>query len=951
MVQEKIKTEYKNCFMAYTPEILHRMTPEEQLTLDLRYYLDGTTSGTVNIPYVNADGKMCRGGRNSGLYRNFDVTQPIEQIQKKIYATRDNYISVNVYGKDAEMNNADSIEQIRGIYIDLDVLHDAAKRIEKLEEEGKQKEATALRRKLEKREEYLNLLYGTLQELFCRKILPVPSKFLFTGRGFALHYRYLETMFADDDSKALHKALYLAIFERFESILYNMPELKEIDLEVDRHVYNIDRIARLAGTMNTKAGKYCRILSFGRWYPMEDLTEAFCLNLDTLRESIKKTVKQTVGKKEKVPAAVGMEKSRREASNHINEYVPGDNIIPFVGKIDRDTAKFNLQCLDKLFEKTLWVEGSHRERFIFVYYNVAKILFGAGEAYRSVIALNAAMAEPLQLQEVNYAVLHTDEHRETVGFHGDGIFTFKPATIVSADWLDVSVEVAEECGFFATAHRKATYAANNAVAAERDKYIAEFYLKEGMGLDRIREALPEHLKCSKNTVKRALIRLGIYGDKAGEASFAGVDFEARKRYAHKTDRANSNITTLPLSPSSSLCGTVEDKEAVKGQILEALNLGENVFISGKAGSGKTHIIKDFYNDLPEDSKCRTVFVAMNGKAAIALPEGRTLHSYFGFDRNVYIPSDFSILPVLRNLASVDRIIVDEIGQVRVDTFTHFVGMVKRAEEYYNKRIQLVFLGDFAQIKPVATKQDREVLLQHYTGLYAFDSEEWQTVNLREFKLQNSERQNDTEFERNLDAVRFGVKSAVHYFNENLDRVASDSAMFVCPTNDLVNRYNAEKTALFTDKVRFAGIVSGVIDATELETKMPDLELAVGMRVMSIVNTGDYKNGMVGTVKRINAESVTVLFDGMTRPVRVKKYCFEHEGGTFTQLPLVYAYAITADKCQGMTLDEINIVPGYFAAGQLYTVLSRCKTLGGMHLLGDLQEREVIVDATALEYCA
>lgn len=957
MVLSENKIEYKNPFMAYAPEVLKTMSPEEQLKLDLEYCLYGATSGTVNIPYIATSGNMCRGGQATGLYRNFDVTQPVEQIQKKIYPVLDTYISVNVYGKDAVKNNAESIEQIRGIYIDLDVLHDAGKRIEKLEEEGKLEEAVALRCKLDRREEYLNLLFGTLQELIFNRILPEPSKFVFTGRGYALYFKYKEPIIANEESKTLHRALYLAVFERFEAILYHLPELADMDLEVDRHVYNVDRVARLAGTMNTKAKKYCRILSFGPWYSVEELEEAFGFDKELFAENIQKTEKKAAGKKQKVSAAVGTGKSRRAAgSSNIREYRPDNNIIPFVKKIDRDTAKFNLQCLDKLFSKCVWVEGAHRERFIFVYYNAAKILFGAAEAYRRVIELNNDMTEPLQLAEINYAIQHTDTHREVVGSHSDGFFTFKPETIISADWLDISAEVAEECGFFDTAKKKATYAANNAKAAERDILISGMYLQDGFGLEKIQKALPEHLQCSKNTVKRTLIRLGIYGEKGNPA--ISVDFESNRRFARRLspDRATSHITTPPLSLPSSFdverVVSVENAEVIKRQIIEALESGESVFINGKAGSGKTHIVKEFFNGLSEDLKRRMTFLAMNGKAAIDLPEGRTLHSYFGFDRSVYIPSSYLHLPVLYSLANVDRIVVDEIGQVRSDTFTHFVRAVKRAEEYYNKRIQLILLGDFAQIKPVATKQDRELLERYYNGLYAFDSVEWQALNLREFKLRNSERQNNSELVRNLDALRLGDKSAVHYFNQKLDREASNTAIYVCPTNALVNRYNAEKIALFSDKRRFVGTVTGTVDAATLETRVKDLELAVGMRVMAVVNTAAYKNGMIGTVQRINAESVSVLFDGATEPVRVKKYCFLHEGGgTFTQLPLVYAYATTADKCQGMTLEEINIVPGYFAAGQLYTVLSRCKSLEGMHLLGELSEKEVIVDAAALEHCA
>ena len=118
--------------------------------------------------------------------------------------------------------------------------------------------------------------------------------------------------------------------------------------------------------------------------------------------------------------------------------------------------------------------------------------------------------------------------------------------------------------------------------------------------------------------------------------------------------------------------------------------------------------------------------------------------------------------------------------------------------------------------------------------------------------------------------------------------------------------------------------------------------------MTVCNTEYYKNGSFGTVTKLLKRSIKVQLDnGELVTVARKTFKFPN-GSTFMQIPVVLAYAITINKAEGCQFDEINLVPGCFAAGQLYTALSRCTTLQGVHLLGNLKERELIVDRAALE---
>jgi ATP-dependent exoDNAse (exonuclease V) alpha subunit len=126
-----------------------------------------------------------------------------------------------------------------------------------------------------------------------------------------------------------------------------------------------------------------------------------------------------------------------------------------------------------------------------------------------------------------------------------------------------------------------------------------------------------------------------------------------------------------------------------------------------------------------------------------------------------------------------------------------------------------------------------------------------------------------------------------------------------------------------------------------------LRLAEGMRIMTIVNDRQYKNGSLGTILKVSRNSIRVLFDNCTvATVRRKKFTLP-EGSVYEQLPVVLAYAFTVHKCQGCTFDSIVIVPGFFAAGQLYTALSRCRSIDGICIDGHITKEDLIIDTEAL----
>lgn len=665
-----------------------------------------------------------------------------------------------------------------------------------------------------------------------------------------------------------------------------------------------------------------------------------------------------------------IENNKERKVSNVYTYVPDTSANPIVCKPAIDTAKFNLSCLDNYYIRTTWVEGAHRERFIFIYYNCAKIVYGTQIAYDHVKLLNLLMDEPLTTYEFNSSIKHTDEHiEESTDFHSDGVFTFSPKTIISEEWLNIPTEIARECGFFACQDKKKKYEENRELIKKRDNDILFYYLVKGYSHNQIVNNLT--IKCDRKTVSNTLKRFKLSKkDKGNELLYYCIDFDKYPRYKRKgKDSLNCkkyNFKNFPNSDSISNPNNFynlkcyeyyqehikmsenynDDKERKKAITL--LNNNHNVFICGKAGCGKTHLlVKEFYENLSFDDKIKTVFLAPTGQAATDLPNGKTIHSFFriNYHNKIILPDDSAHYESLEN---VDRIIIDEIGQVRLDLFHFIIKSIINAEYTFSKKIQIILSGDFGQIQPVLPQDIYNKYMTIYNNkIYAFEDEYWQKLNINKIMLRTSKRQNDNDFVKMLDAIEFGYLPAINYFNENVNHSPNPEAIYICGKNKYVDYYNSQAVDKFEDKIDFVGFLDGDFTEEEKKKYCKNLSLAVGMRVMTTVNSTNYKNGSIGTITSINSDYITVLFDsGNEAPVT--KYVQKLQKGTYSQFPLKYAYAITADKSQGMTLDEINIVGGsFFSAGQIYTALSRCRSFEGIHIVGELSRSDLNVDSNAL----
>ena len=290
--------------------------------------------------------------------------------------------------------------------------------------------------------------------------------------------------------------------------------------------------------------------------------------------------------------------------------------------------------------------------------------------------------------------------------------------------------------------------------------------------------------------------------------------------------------------------------------------------------------------------------------------------------------------------------------LRIDIFERVITMLQHIEQLEHRNIQIIVLGDFGQLQPVCTPADRWQLRQLYPkakGIYAFHSELWRELDFQPIVLKYNFRQEERELAEQLTALKYGSLDAVRWFNANSCFFTDDRAVYICPKNADVEKYNQEALEDFKDKAKtvFEARAGRLSPNTELPCPKR-LQLAEGMRVMTIANDRLYKNGSIGTILKVNAHSIRVLFDNCKiATVRRKKFTLP-DGSIYEQLPVVLAYAFTVHKCQGCTFDAVIIVPGFFAAGQLYTALSRCRSLDGLCIEGTITNEDLIIDTEALQ---
>lgn len=405
---------------------------------------------------------------------------------------------------------------------------------------------------------------------------------------------------------------------------------------------------------------------------------------------------------------------------------------------------------------------------------------------------------------------------------------------------------------------------------------------------------------------------------------------------------------------------------ITDEMKKALDLIENtndhVFITGKAGTGKT----TFLRYLVSHAAKKLIVTASTGIAAINAG-GMTLHSLLKIPLGPISPEE----PIKSKLHKdrynllnrIDGIIIDEISMVRPDVMDFVdkrLQLVKQSDKPFGG-LQIIMFGDLFQLPPVIARNEADVLDRFYKGPYFFHANVFNNTGFHVIELNHIFRQSDRRFIEILNNIR-----AYQVTDDDLedlgalrDKVMSQQftnhAIHICThrvdVDDINNSLLGEPTHTFEATIK---------DDFSLNHFPCDqtLKLRVGARVMTLVNnrTYNYFNGSLGTVEAITPEKIVVQLDsGIIVPV--EKFTWEacdytvEKGeikkqikGTCSQFPLSLAWAITIHKSQGLTFDNVVIhTKGVFCPGQIYVALSRCRTMEGIISDSFISKKHILAD--------
>lgn len=405
-----------------------------------------------------------------------------------------------------------------------------------------------------------------------------------------------------------------------------------------------------------------------------------------------------------------------------------------------------------------------------------------------------------------------------------------------------------------------------------------------------------------------------------------------------------------------------------------------VFLTGKAGTGKTTFLKYIADNIKNK-----VILAPTGIAAINAG-GQTIHSFFHLSTNtIYTPDNpnLNVHRIRQHLGLDERgqkaiekmelLIIDEVSMVRVE----ILDAIDRILRFYRKSdrpfggIPTLLIGDVFQLPPVLKANEKNTIYAHYRTEYFFSSFVYKRARTVFFELDKVYRQDEQNFLCALNHIRIGKLDLVDMsvLNERVNQQMPDVPV-IClyPKNAMADGQNQ----VMFDSINhrsyvFNGIKVGVFDVESMANVDETIHLKVGAQIMTTVNiyaedgSFYYFNGSIGIITAIDRPNnrLTVKLADNGKTIIVEPYTWknvqqtydeekdeivETEIGSFTQLPVRLAWALTIHKSQGLTLERAKVsINRSFAHGQAYVALSRCRSLSGLYLEQPIGLGSIVLD--------
>ncbi len=406
------------------------------------------------------------------------------------------------------------------------------------------------------------------------------------------------------------------------------------------------------------------------------------------------------------------------------------------------------------------------------------------------------------------------------------------------------------------------------------------------------------------------------------------------------------------------------------------NTSRNVFITGKAGTGKSTLLDYFRTH----TKKKIVVLAPTGVSALNV-RGQTIHSFFGFKPNVTLNSIKRLKGGQKNIyKELDAIVIDEASMVRadlLDCIDKFLRLNGKKKKPFGG-VQMMFIGDLYQLPPVVTAKEREFFDIYYKSPYFFDSLVMKEIDMEFIELEKIYRQKDEDFIAILNAIRNNsiTEKELDILNQRYDPEfipdPRDFYIWLTSINSAAEKINREHLSRISSPlITYHGSLSGDFSEDSLPTQI-DLQIKKGAQVMLLNNDSHFRwvNGSIGRIidiigQKDDADIILVelntgeVVDVLPYRWELFNYYFDKDKntiesevvGSFTQYPMKLAWAVTIHKSQGKTFDKvvIDIGRGTFASGQVYVALSRCIRLDGIVLKKPLEKRHIFMDWRVVKF--